>query len=107
MKKFFQHLAMAFGGILLIGLLIWVVMWLWNALVPGITGWQEIGFWQSAGLCLLSRLLTGHIGFSHKETKRNKRRRNGHRYEEICRRWKMGGNNNSLEVKIYDEKENG
>lgn len=106
MKKFFLNLATAFGGIVLIGLLIWAVMWLWNILVPDITGWQEINYWQSAGLCLLLRLLTGQFGVSHKEIKRHKRRKDGQRYEEICRKWRMGGNDHHMEMSIYEEKEN-
>ena len=36
-----------------------VVMGLWNWLFPALFGWPTIGFWQAAGLLLLSRLLFG------------------------------------------------
>jgi hypothetical protein len=38
------------------------VMFLWNALLPGIFGLSVINYWQAAGLLLLSRILFG--GFS-------------------------------------------
>jgi hypothetical protein len=36
-----------------------VVMGLWNALLPDIFGWREIGFWQAVGLLALSKILLG------------------------------------------------
>lgn len=44
----------------------WVIMLLWNWLVPSITGWTEIGFWQAYGLSLLLSFLTGGIRSSSK-----------------------------------------
>jgi hypothetical protein len=38
-----------------------LVMALWNALMPGLFGWPMIGFWQSLGLLLLSRILVGGV----------------------------------------------
>jgi hypothetical protein len=38
------------------------VMFLWNALLPGIFGLSIINYWQSAGLLLLSRILFGGLG---------------------------------------------
>lgn len=44
-----------------------VVMLLWNALIPSITGWTTINYRQAAGLMVLTRLLFGgpwhHFGF--------------------------------------------
>jgi hypothetical protein len=37
----------------------YVVMLLWNCLIPSIFGISSITFWQAAGLLLLSRLLFG------------------------------------------------
>lgn len=55
------------GSVIFIGFLIlfviaimaWPTQLLWNALMPGIFGLPELGFWQTAGLMLLSRLLFG------------------------------------------------
>jgi hypothetical protein len=39
-----------------------VLMWLWNALMPDIFGLPEITYWQAMGLCLLSKILFGGFG---------------------------------------------
>jgi hypothetical protein len=61
--------AMIFGMIVLgVGFvfgLIWVVMALWNWLMPAIFDISEITYWQAAGLLLLSKILFG--GFCHKK----------------------------------------
>jgi hypothetical protein len=41
----------------------WVIMVLWNALMPQIFGFSILSFWQAVGLALLARLL---FGCSHK-----------------------------------------
>ena len=38
-----------------------VVMGLWNWLVPGLFGLRQIGFWQALGLLLLSKILFGGL----------------------------------------------
>jgi hypothetical protein len=38
------------------------VMFLWNALLPGIFGLPFINYWQAAGLLLLARILFGGFG---------------------------------------------
>ena len=50
--------------ILLIGLLAatlftFVVMWLWNWLMPVIFGLHAVSFWQALGILVLSRILLG------------------------------------------------
>lgn len=37
----------------------WIVMNLWNALLPALFGWRTIGFVQALGLLVLSRILFG------------------------------------------------
>ena len=37
----------------------WVVMYLWNWLVPSLFSGPEIGFWQAAGILVLSKILFG------------------------------------------------
>lgn len=45
-----------------IGALTWVVMQLWNALLPDLfTGVAHIGYWQALGVLLLSRILFGGL----------------------------------------------
>lgn len=47
-------LALAAGFAFLFG---WIVMLLWNWLMPGIFGLPSIGYWQGWGLVLLSHIL--------------------------------------------------
>ena len=56
--KFTLHMA---GGIGMIALVVGIVMRLWNWLVPSITGWSNINYWQALGLTLLFRFLNGNI----------------------------------------------
>ncbi len=51
---FFPLLAAAFLSI--VG---YVVMWLWNALLPEILGVNVITFWQAVGIFILSKILFG------------------------------------------------
>jgi hypothetical protein len=46
-----------------------IVMGLWNWLVPAVIGWKPIDFWQALGLLVLSRILFGlrmGFGFGHR-----------------------------------------
>ncbi|MGB8491457.1 MAG: hypothetical protein WCE64_10395 [Bacteroidales bacterium] len=46
---------------------IWVVMLLWNSLVPGLFHGPELTYWQTAGLFILSKiLLTGLAPGGHR-----------------------------------------
>jgi hypothetical protein len=51
----------------------YIVMYLWNWLMPAIFGLTTITFWQAIGLGLLSKLLFG--GFNGHKKKDKKRRR--------------------------------
>jgi hypothetical protein len=53
----------AFAAFLAVGG--WVVMALWNWLLPPLFGWKLIGFWQALGLLALSRILFGNWGGKH------------------------------------------
>lgn len=69
---FALHLVL-WGGVL--ALYVAIIMWLWNWLVPAITGWSCISYWQAFGLFVLAHLLSGtlfhwggrggHRGFHH------------------------------------------
>ncbi len=39
-----------------------VIMWLWNWLMPELFGLTTITFWQAIGICLLSKILIGGFG---------------------------------------------
>jgi hypothetical protein len=44
-----------------------IVMKLWNWLMPAVTGWHAINFWQALGLLVLSKILFGGFrgGWGH------------------------------------------
>ncbi len=50
------------GGAVMIG----VVWYLWNALLPNIFGLPQITFWQAAGLLVLSKILFGGFRMGHR-----------------------------------------
>ncbi|MCK5132349.1 MAG: hypothetical protein KAR40_09395 [Candidatus Sabulitectum sp.] len=53
-----------------------IVMWLWNALMPDIFNLPEIGYWQAVGLAVLSHIFFGsHNTFSNRGSRREKIRR--------------------------------
>lgn len=40
----------------------WIVMLLWNAILPAVLGVKALTFWQGLGLLVLCRLLFGGLG---------------------------------------------
>tara|TARA_R110002050_G_scaffold109796_1_gene221102 strand:- start:26568 stop:26975 length:408 start_codon:yes stop_codon:yes gene_type:complete len=54
-----------FGGLGIIGLVIlfgYVIMWLWNWLMPELFGLTTINYWQAIGLFILFKILIGGCG---------------------------------------------
>lgn len=43
-------------------LMIGAVMYLWNAILPDVTGVTPINYWQAAGIFVLSKILFGGFG---------------------------------------------
>lgn len=87
-----QKIMMGIGfGILGIGLLFlfgWVVMLLWNWLMPDIFGLKSLTYWQAWGLLVLSHILfkgfgPGH-GNGHMDRKRRKHLRRYMREEQAA-----------------------
>jgi len=52
--------------VIAIALIGFVVMQLWNALLPGLFAWPTIGYLQAVGLLILSRILFGGFRGSHR-----------------------------------------
>jgi len=76
MKKKLLFLPLVLAGVALLG---WVVMLLWNWVMPGLfTGSLQIDYWRALGLLVLCRILFG--GFHG---------RHGHRHggRERWQRW--------------------
>ncbi|MFD2572869.1 hypothetical protein ACFSUS_19665 [Spirosoma soli] len=65
MRRFWIRRGLRFlaFAILFVGLIGYVVMTLWNALLPAIVGVSTITFWQAIGLLVLSRILFGGFGW--------------------------------------------
>ena len=84
MKKnwLFKALKIAAIGTLAVTVFSFVVMSLWNWLMPAVFGFRMIGFWQALGLLILSRILFG--GFRGRPgPSRHWRRRIMERWEKM------------------------
>ena len=62
----------------------WVVMLLWNALLPAVLGVGTITFWQALGILVLSKILFG--GFSGHGHGRS-RHHDHHRHYRMREKW--------------------
>src|ERR1700730_3651803 len=63
-KWMLRGLKFALFAALAVAVLSFVVMSLWNWLMPALFGLHQIGFWQALGLLILSKILFG--GFSRR-----------------------------------------
>lgn len=65
-----------FGGLFIVGLATlfgFVVMWLWNWLMPMIFGLTTLTFWEAVGVFILFKILLGGCGgFGGKDKKSSK-----------------------------------
>jgi len=69
-KVFFAVIA-AIVFVLLFG---YVIMWLWNWLMPEIFGLVEVSYWQAVGLLALAKILFGSFGGNHSHKHKSKSR---------------------------------
>ncbi len=90
MKNFFKHKMrgkspgeiagwIIFGIIAVVGLAIlfgFIIMWLWNWLMPELFGFAAITYWQAVGIFILFKILLGGCGGgggkSHESSKKSK-----------------------------------
>ena len=61
-KKFFFFIPFIIAGVIL--LFGWIVMLLWNAILPTAVHAGELSYWQAVGLLILTRIL--FVGFGGK-----------------------------------------
>jgi hypothetical protein len=80
MKNFFTHKMrkkspieivgiIIFGAIAITGLAIlfgFIIMWLWNWLMPDVFGLPELTYWKAVGLFILFKLFLGGSGMGNK-----------------------------------------
>lgn len=97
-----------FGAIFIIGLAIllgFVIMWLWNWLMPMIFGLTTLTYWQAVGVFILFKILLGGCGgFGGKDKKSSKKssctsdtKREFSKWKHYDSFWKEEGN------KAYDD----
>ena len=58
-KKILRVLKFVLLGMLAAAVFSFVVMSLWNWLMPALFGWHLINFWQAVGILVLSKILFG------------------------------------------------
>ncbi len=58
-RRILRVLKFVLLGTLAAGVLSFVVMSLWNWLMPALFGWHVVTFWQALGLLVLSKLFFG------------------------------------------------
>ncbi|HPJ01727.1 MAG TPA: hypothetical protein PKU80_02675 [Candidatus Limiplasma sp.] len=64
----------AFGFGLLFG---WIIVWLWNWLMPMIFGLPTITFWQGVGVFILAKILFGGFSSHSDSSKSSKKKEKG------------------------------
>jgi hypothetical protein len=93
-KKLFFIVPAAIVGItLFIGVGGWLVMHLWNWLLPGLFGWRLLTFWQAIALLALCRILFGGVsgrGFRRSYSGRRMAGRWGHMTPEEREKFRQG-----------------
>jgi hypothetical protein len=58
-NRILRGLKFGLFAVLFVAVLGFVVMSLWNWLMPALFGWKLVSFWQAAGLVILSKILFG------------------------------------------------
>lgn len=80
-RKPWKIAGMVIGGILLAGLLAflfgWVVMLLWNWLMPSLFGIGTITYWQGFGIFFLAKILFGFGGGHSSDSSSKKKKKEG------------------------------
>jgi len=77
--------ALMFAPLVLIflALFTWIVMHLWNWLLPALFGWHLITYWQALGILVLSKILFGGFRGGRPGPGRHWRRRIIERWESM------------------------
>ena len=99
MKKRLRFVGIAIAGIAAIGLFGFIVMGLWNWLLPEVFGARTVTYWQALGILVLSKILFGSFRGGGSGGNRHWKRRMQHRWnamtpeerERFCRGMEAGG----------------
>lgn len=81
-NRFLLFVVIPLAMVLFIAIGGWVVMQLWNWLLPTLFGWPQVTFWQALGILALSRILFGGFGL-HNSGRYSMRRRLAKRKEHM------------------------
>jgi hypothetical protein len=79
-QKIFMGIGFGILGVGLLALFGWVVMLLWNWLMPELFGLKPLGYWQAWGLLALCTILFKGMGSRGHDRSDRKRRRHLRRY---------------------------
>ncbi len=82
MRRGIKVLLMVPVVVMVVALVGFLFMLLWNGLMPGLFGLRAIGYWQALGILILSRILFGG-GFRGRSHGRGWRRRIIERWENM------------------------
>ena len=69
-------IVLGLGVAVLVG---FIIMWLWNGLMPKLFDLTEITYWQGLGLALLGRLVFGGVGGGGKSNSKKRDRSDHHK----------------------------
>ena len=84
--KVFKYTGFGILGVGAVFLFIWVVMLLWNALIPDLFKGPELTYWQTAGIFVLAKILfSGFGGGAHGDHSKSKKNKWHAKYEEKYR----------------------
>jgi hypothetical protein len=83
MRRGTRFVGIALAALVGIALVSFVVMKLWNAILPSAVGWHAITYWQALGLLILSKILFGFPFRGHGGGGRHWRRRMLERYAHM------------------------
>lgn len=104
MKNYFKHKLRSKNPAVIVGTILFIIlmalvfftlfgyliMYLWNWLMPAIFGLTTITFWQAVGLCLLSKIFFGGFGSdkSSKKDDRCKSKKTGKKSSSEFSKWR-------------------
>jgi multisubunit Na+/H+ antiporter MnhG subunit len=84
--RILKYVGFGILGVGFVTLTIYLVMCLWNSLIPVLFHGPVLTFWQTAGMFLLSKiLLTGIAPGSREHGRKDWRRRYNDKYRHSCR----------------------
>ena len=86
----FRYAGFGVMGVAGLILFTFVVMWLWNWLVPELFNGPVLAYWQTLGLLVLSKIIFSGVGGGSRSSHRRRSRCNGEYHESMPKsRWRQ------------------